>query len=99
MSARSYAVDDPLVGLFLHLAAHTAHPDAAFSFTIFVFALWNLAQCNYALFAGFVYQPSLQKHQADQSPWSKRPRGRLKFHYFPDEDDNFMVSLPDACPQ
>jgi hypothetical protein len=23
--------------------------------------------------------------------------GRLKFHYFPDEDDNFMVSLQDAC--
>jgi hypothetical protein len=60
MSARSYAVDDPLVGLFLRLAAH---PDAAFIFTIFIFDLWNLSQVNYALFAGFVYQPSLQNHQ------------------------------------
>ncbi len=58
MSARSYAVDDPLVpcvGLFLRLAAH---PDAAFIFTTFIFALWNRSQYNYALFAGFVYQPA-----------------------------------------
>jgi hypothetical protein len=55
MSARSYAVDGPLVGLFLRLAAH---PDAAFIFNIFIFAPWNLSQYNYALFAGFVYQPA-----------------------------------------
>ena len=53
MSARPYAVDDPLVGLFLRLAAH---PDAAFIFTIFTFVLWNLSQYNYALFAGFIFQ-------------------------------------------
>ncbi len=60
MSARSYAVDDPLVGLFLRLAAH---PDAAFVFTIFIFALWNLSQYTYALFDGFVYQPATRIYQ------------------------------------
>ena len=53
MSARPYAVDDPLVGLFLRLAAH---PDAAFIFTIFTVVLWNLSQYSYALFAGFIFQ-------------------------------------------
>ena len=95
MLARYDAVDDPLVGLLLRLAAH---PHAAFIFTIFLFALWNLSQYNYALFAGFVFQPSPQQHQTvKESPRARRPRGRLKFHYLPGQDDNIMVCLQDAC--
>lgn len=60
MLARYDAVDDPLVGLLLRLAAH---PHAAFIFTMFLFALWNLSQYNYALFAGFVFQPVPRSNQ------------------------------------
>ena len=60
MLASYDAVDDPLVGLLLRLAAH---PHAAFIFTMFLFALWNLSQYNYALFAGFVFQPVPRSNQ------------------------------------
>jgi hypothetical protein len=44
--AAPFAVDDPLVGLFLRL--DTQHAAAA-RFAIFIFALWNVLQDNYAL--------------------------------------------------
>ena len=58
--AAPFAVDDPLVGLFLRLDTHYG---AAVLFTIFIIALWNLLQYNYALFAGLFFQHALQLDQ------------------------------------
>jgi hypothetical protein len=91
--AAPFAVDDPLVGLFLRLDTHDG---AAALFTIFIFALWNLLQYNYALFAGLFFQPALQHDQpADDLPptSNKRPRARLKFKYVSDRDDNIFEIL------
>ena len=87
------AVDDPLVRLFLRQDTHYGG-DALFF--IFIIPLYNLVQYNCALFAGLFFQPAPQHDRPvdDLLPTkNKRPRGRLKFEYIYDRDDNIFEVL------